>query len=99
LISSYKEDSTLSRRTIGKAEADELKDIAGLLANLWEAAQRPPEGSERQDAAWASAPGAPPAAALTCALQATSQRLRSQQAFECLRPGVGVLRRNNGTTR
>ena len=49
-IRSYKEDSTLSRRTIGKAEADELKDIAGLLANLWEAAQRLPEGSERRDA-------------------------------------------------
>jgi hypothetical protein len=31
-------------------EADELKDIARLLANLWEAAQRLPEGSERQDA-------------------------------------------------
>jgi hypothetical protein len=29
---------------------DQLKDIALLLASLWEAAQRLPEGSERQDA-------------------------------------------------
>ena len=49
-IRSYNEDSTLSRRTFGMPEADELKDIARLLANLWEAAQRLPEGSERQDA-------------------------------------------------
>jgi hypothetical protein len=50
LIRLCKKDSTLSRRTIGMPEADELKDIARLLANLWEAAQRLPEGSERQDA-------------------------------------------------
>jgi hypothetical protein len=31
-------------------EADELKDMTTLLASLWEAAQRLPEGSERQDA-------------------------------------------------
>lgn len=43
-------DSTLSRRTVGIFEADELKDVAPLLASLWEAAQRLPEGSERQDA-------------------------------------------------
>jgi hypothetical protein len=41
---------TLSRRTVGIPEADELKDMARLLANLWEAAQRLPEGTERQDA-------------------------------------------------
>jgi len=50
VIRSYKEESTLSRRTIGMPEVDELKDIARLLGNLWEAAQRLPEGSERQDA-------------------------------------------------
>jgi hypothetical protein len=49
-IRSYKEDSKLSRRTVGMPEADELKDVARLLGNLWEAAQRLPEGSERQDA-------------------------------------------------
>ena len=32
------------------SEADELKDLAQLLTSLWEAAQRLPEGSERQDA-------------------------------------------------
>ena len=32
------------------SEADELKGIARLLVDLWEAAQRLPEGSERQDA-------------------------------------------------
>jgi hypothetical protein len=31
-------------------EADEFKDMTRLLASLWEAAQRLPEGSERQDA-------------------------------------------------
>ena len=46
---------TLSRRTVGIPEADELKagdmkDMARSLANLWEAAQRLPEGPERQDA-------------------------------------------------
>ncbi len=49
-IRSYNEDSTLSRRTVGMPEADELKDMTRLLASLWEAAQRLPEGSERQDA-------------------------------------------------
>ena len=44
------EDLTLSRRTVGMSEADELKDMTRLLASLWEAAQRLPEGSERQDA-------------------------------------------------
>jgi hypothetical protein len=46
----YNEDSTLSRRTVGMSETDELKDMTRLLASLWEAAQRLPEGSERQDA-------------------------------------------------
>jgi hypothetical protein len=49
-IRSYNEDLTLSRRTVGMSEADELKDMSRLLASLWEAAQRLPEGSERQDA-------------------------------------------------
>jgi len=49
-IRSYYEDATLSRRTVGMSEADELKDLARLLTSLWEAAQRLPEGSERQDA-------------------------------------------------
>jgi hypothetical protein len=49
-LRSYYEDSTLSRRTVGMPEADELKDLARLLTSLWEAAQRLPEGSERQDA-------------------------------------------------
>ena len=49
-IRSYNEDATLSRRTFGMSEADELKDMTRLLASLWEAAQRLPEGSERQDA-------------------------------------------------
>jgi hypothetical protein len=49
-IRSYNEDSTLSRHTFGMPEADELKDMTRLLASLWEAAQRLPEGSERQDA-------------------------------------------------
>jgi len=44
------EDSTMSPRTVGMPEADELKDMTTLLASLWEAAQRLPEGSERQDA-------------------------------------------------
>jgi hypothetical protein len=44
------EDLTLSRRTVGMPEADELKDMTRLLASLWEAAQRLPEGPERQDA-------------------------------------------------
>ena len=49
-IRSYNEDSTLSRRTIGMPEADELKDMTRLLTSLWEAAQRLPEGPDRQDA-------------------------------------------------
>lgn len=40
----------MNRPTVGTSDADELKDIARLLASLWEAAQRLPEGSERQDA-------------------------------------------------
>jgi hypothetical protein len=32
------------------SETDELKDIARLLASLWETAQRLPEGLERQNA-------------------------------------------------
>ena len=32
------------------SEADELKDLVRLLTSLWEAAQRLPEGTERQDA-------------------------------------------------
>jgi hypothetical protein len=43
------EDSTLNR-CAGISEADKLQDIAQLLASLWEAAQRLPEGSERHDA-------------------------------------------------
>ena len=49
-IRSYNEDSTLSRRTFRMSEAGELKDMTRLLASLWEAAQRLPEGSEQQDA-------------------------------------------------
>jgi hypothetical protein len=49
-IRSYNEDLTLSQRTVGMPEADELKDMTRLLASLWEAAQRLPEGSERRDA-------------------------------------------------
>jgi hypothetical protein len=49
-VRSYNEDLTLSRHTVGMSEADELKDMTRLLASLWEAAQRLPEGSERQDA-------------------------------------------------
>jgi hypothetical protein len=44
------EELTLSRRIFGTSEAEELKDIARSLTNLWETAQRLPEGSERQDA-------------------------------------------------
>jgi len=49
-IRSHNEDLTLSRRTVGMSETDELQDMTKLLASLWEAAQRLPEGSERQDA-------------------------------------------------
>jgi hypothetical protein len=38
----------LSQR-VGMAETDRLKEIVQLQARLWEAAQRLPEGSERQD--------------------------------------------------
>jgi len=31
-------------------EFNDLIDMAGLLVNLWEAAQRLPDGSERRDA-------------------------------------------------
>jgi hypothetical protein len=44
------EDSTLSQRKVGMPEFNELIDMARLLVNLWEAAQRLPEGSERRDA-------------------------------------------------
>jgi hypothetical protein len=46
----YHEDATLSQRTVGMPEFNELMDMARLLVNLWEAAQRLPEGSERRDA-------------------------------------------------
>src|ERR1700756_3541789 len=42
------EDSTLSQRKVGMPEFNELIDMARLLVNLWEAAQRLPEGSERR---------------------------------------------------
>src|SRR3984885_9763696 len=38
------------RRKTKISEADELKEAAFLLANLWESAQRLPEGPERNDA-------------------------------------------------
>lgn len=44
------EDSTLSQRKVGMPEFNELIDMAGLLVNLWEAAQLLPEGSERREA-------------------------------------------------
>ena len=50
IFPSQHEDSTLTRRTVGMSEADEKKDLVRLLTSLWEAAQRLPEGSERQDA-------------------------------------------------
>jgi len=40
----------LSQRTVGISEIDKLKETVQLLASLWEAAQRLPEGSDRQDA-------------------------------------------------
>jgi hypothetical protein len=49
-IRSYHEDLTVSRRTVGMPEFNELIDMARLLVNLWEAAQRLPEGSERREA-------------------------------------------------
>jgi hypothetical protein len=50
LIRFHQEDPTLSQHTVGMHEFDELIDMTRLLVNLWEAAQRLPEGSERQDA-------------------------------------------------
>jgi hypothetical protein len=50
LIRFGEEDSTLSQRTVGMPEFNELIDIARLLVNLWEDAQRLPDGSERRDA-------------------------------------------------
>lgn len=44
------EDSTLNQRAVGISETDKLQDMARMLVSLWEAAQRLPEGSERQDA-------------------------------------------------
>jgi hypothetical protein len=44
------EDLTLSQRTVGMPEFNELIDMARLLVNLWEAAQRLPEESERRKA-------------------------------------------------
>ncbi|MGY3638342.1 hypothetical protein [Bradyrhizobium sp. Lot33] len=49
-IHSYYEDSTLSQRSVGMPEFNELIDMARLLVNLWEAAQRLPDGSERREA-------------------------------------------------
>ena len=40
----------MSQRTVGISETDKLKETVQLLASLWEAAQRLPEGSDRQDA-------------------------------------------------
>ena len=40
----------MSQRAIGISEIDELKETVQLLASLWEAAQRLPEGSDRQEA-------------------------------------------------
>ncbi|WP_196237345.1 hypothetical protein [Bradyrhizobium elkanii] len=40
----------MSQRTVGMPEFNELIDMAQLLVNLWEAAQRLPEGSERREA-------------------------------------------------
>lgn len=41
---------TLTQRTVGMPEFNDLIDMARLLVNLWEAAQRLPDGSERRDA-------------------------------------------------
>lgn len=40
----------MSQRTVGMPEFNDLIDMARLLVNLWEAAQRLPDGSERRDA-------------------------------------------------
>jgi hypothetical protein len=50
IVRSHQEDLTLSQRTVGMPEFNELIDMARLLVNLWEAAQRLPEGSERREA-------------------------------------------------
>ncbi|MCA6118028.1 hypothetical protein J6524_24580 [Bradyrhizobium sp. WSM 1738] len=50
LVRSYQKDLTLNQRTVGMPEFNELIDMARLLVNLWEAAQRLPEGSERREA-------------------------------------------------
>ena len=50
LVRSYHEDLTLNQRTVGMPEFDQLIDMARLLVNLWEAAQRLPDGSERRAA-------------------------------------------------
>ena len=50
LTRSYQEDSTLSQRNVGMPEFNDLMDMARLLVNLWEAAQRLPDGSERRNA-------------------------------------------------
>ena len=40
----------MSQRNVGMPEFNDLIDMARLLVNLWEAAQRLPDGSERRDA-------------------------------------------------
>jgi hypothetical protein len=40
----------LNQRAVGISESDKLKEIVQLLVSLWEAAERLPEGSGRQDA-------------------------------------------------
>ena len=40
----------MSQRKVGMPEFNELIDMAGLLVNLWEAAQLLPEGSDRREA-------------------------------------------------
>ena len=46
----YQEDPTLTQRIVGMPEFNELIDMARLLVNLWEAAQRLPDASERREA-------------------------------------------------
>jgi hypothetical protein len=48
IIASIYEGGTLSQSEVGISETDKLNEIVQLLASLWEAAQRLPEGSERQ---------------------------------------------------
>ena len=38
----------MSRHAAGVSQADELKELAQMLAVLWETARRLPEGPERQ---------------------------------------------------